>query len=173
MGLRFPPSGFTDRTASRAGVHYASWLRRFAGFVVDALILYLILQLVGLVFSFVPNPFAGTLFRVLEVVSLGSVAEVLYATMCLDRLDGQTPGMRVAQIRCVPAVGHGRISFTQAVVRSLAAVVVVDGLYLASWGYPIAGLALVLVCFWPLVDARRQTWWDHAADVIVMDTRGW
>ncbi len=154
-------------------MHYASWLRRFRGFLVDLLILYLILTVIGLVFSLVPNPFASTLYRVLEVVSLASIVTCVYATLCLDRLDGQTPGMRVAQVRCVPAAGHGRISLTQAVVRSIASVVLVDGLYLASWGYPIAGFLLVVVCLWPLVDARRQTWWDHAADVIVTDTRGW
>lgn len=173
MGLRFPPSGFTDRTAARAGVHYASWLRRFVALLIDSLIILLILQLFGLIFSFVPNPFARALSSVLEIVSLASVIEVVYATMCLDRLDGQTPGMRIAQVRCVPSVGHGRISFTQALVRSVTSVVVTDGLYLLSWRYAVAGLLLAVACLWPLVDARRQTWWDHAADVVVMDTRGW
>jgi uncharacterized RDD family membrane protein YckC len=173
MGLRFPPSGFTDRTAARAGVRYAGWLRRFAGVLIDSLIIYLIWQLIGLISGFVPHPFTNALYTLILILSFASVVDVLYATLCLDKLDGQTPGMKVMQIRCVPSAGHGRISFTQALVRSIAAVIVTDGLYLLSWRYSVAGLLLAVAYLWPLVDARRQTWWDHAADVVVMDNRGW
>jgi uncharacterized RDD family membrane protein YckC len=172
MGLRFPPSGFTDRTASRAGVHYASWLRRFAAVLIDTLIISLIWQLFGLLFGFVPAPFSHVLVTLLLFLSLFSIVDVGYATLCLDKLDGQTPGMRVMQIRCVPSAGHGRISFTQALVRSVVAVVVTDGLLLLASRSLLASLLLVIAYFWPLVDARHQTWWDHAADVVVMDNRG-
>jgi len=35
------------------------------------------------------------------------------------------------------------------------------------------GLASVVAWFWPLIDQRRQTWWDHLAATVVLDDRGW
>jgi uncharacterized RDD family membrane protein YckC len=173
MGLRFPPSGFTDRTAARAGVRYASWLRRFAGALIDGLLISMINYLIGGIFSFAPSPFTSAVFTLFEILSLLSLISILYATLCLDKLHGQTPGMRVMQIRCVPAAGHGRISTTQAVVRSVAAAAVTSvPWFFANW-IPLLWLVPIAAYLWPLVDSRHQTWWDHAANTVVLSDVGY
>ena len=172
MGLRFPPSGFTDRTAALAGVQYASWLRRLGGAVIDGLLISMINYLLGGIFSFAPSPFTSAISTLFEILSVVSLISILYATLCLDKMHGQTPGMRLMQIRCVPAAGHGLVSMTQALVRSIAAVVVTTvPWFFASW-FPALWLVPIVAYLWPLVDSRRQTWWDHAANTVVLSDRG-
>ncbi len=172
MGLRFPPSGFTDRTAARAGVRYASLLRRFAGAFLDGLLVSMINYIIGAVLSFAPSPFTSKLWPLIELFTFLSVIAITYQTLCLDRLEGQTPGMRVMQIRCVPVVGHGRISFAQALVRSISAAVLIDGIwFLTFWGQSWLVLVTLAAYLWPLVDSRRQTWWDKVARTVVLDER--
>ena len=178
MGLRLPPSGFTDRTAALAGVRYASWLRRFGGAFVDGLIVSMIYYLVSRVFIFVIPPFANpNVAYVLYLVFVLPIS-LAYATLCLAKLEGQTPGMRMFQIRCVPVRGHGRLSMPQSLTRAVAADVLLSvPLFLFGHFGGIASLLVVFVpliaYFWPLIDGRRQTWWDHVAATVVLDDRGW
>jgi uncharacterized RDD family membrane protein YckC len=173
MGLRLPPSGLTDRTAPLGGIAYAGWLRRFGAAFLDALLISMINYLLGGILSFTPSPLTSTAITLVEVISLLSVIAILYATLCLDRLHGQTPGMRLLQIRCIPVAGHGRISTSQAVVRSVSAVVLTTvPWFLAEW-IPAIWVLVVAAYLWPLVDSRRQTWWDHLANTIVVNDRSW
>ena len=178
MGLRLPPSGFTDRTAALAGVRYASWLRRFAGAFLDALIVGMIEYLISHVLAFVVPPFANRTAALIVFIAVIAPIAIVYATLCLAKLEGQTPGMRLLQIRCTPVLGHGRLSMPQAFTRSLSAEVLLSAplLLFGRFG-ALVSLLVVLVpfaaYFWPLVDARRQTWWDHIAATVVLDDRGW
>ncbi len=173
MPLQFPPSGFTDQTATRNGVAYASWLRRAGGWVVDGLLVTMIRYLLSTVLSvFGSISSTGTVGVVVSVLLFGSVS-IVYATLCLVNLHGQTPGMRAVRIRCVPASRSGGLTFAQALTRSLTnagieiAVVIIGG-------YTFLGFALLLLAYlWPLVDMRRQTWWDKAASTVVLNDRGW
>jgi uncharacterized RDD family membrane protein YckC len=178
VGLRLPPSGFTDRTAALAGVRYASWLRRFAGLVIDILIILMIEYLILGVLSFTGVHIAAGFYTVLYYLSIVSPIFLAYATLCLAKLEGQTPGMRVMQIRCVPVSGRGSITIPQAFTRSIVVALffTVTSLFYGRGG-ALVSLAVVVIplvaYFWPLVDSRRQTWWDHVAATKVLDDRGW
>jgi uncharacterized RDD family membrane protein YckC len=173
MPLQFPPSGFTDQTATRNGVTYASWLRRAGGWFIDVLLVTMIRYLLVSVLSvFGSFSSAGTLGIVVSLILYASVA-VVYSTLCLANLHGQTPGMRAVRIRCVPASRSGGLTFAQALARSLtnAGVEIVIAIIGA---YTFLGVLLLLVAYlWPLVDTRRQTWWDKAAATVVLSDRGW
>jgi|GEM_PF-1493242 uncharacterized RDD family membrane protein YckC len=180
MGVQFPPSGFTDRTAARAGVRYASWLRRFGGAVIDALLIGTINWLVVNLYVLTVGAISSAVIITYLLILIVSSTAIVYNTLCLAKLQGQTPGMRILQIRCVPFHGRRRISMPQALTRS------VTGAVFTLW-YPVLllraflppsvdlaiGLASVVAWFWPLIDQRRQTWWDHLAATVVLDDRGW
>jgi uncharacterized RDD family membrane protein YckC len=177
MGLRLPPSGFTDRTAAVAGVRYASWLRRLGGLVVDILIILMIEYLIAAVLSFTAVHIAAGFYTVLYFLSIVSPVFLAYATLSLAKLDGQTPGMRFVQIRCVPVSGRGSISIPQAFTRSIVVAMffTVPPLIYGRGGalLSLAAVVIPLVAYlWPLVDQRRQTWWDHVAATKVLDERG-
>jgi len=180
MGVQFPPSGFTDRTAARAGVRYACWLRRFGGALIDGLLISTINYLLANLYVFTIGAIASsTLVTVLLLVIVSSTA-IVYNTLCLAKLQGQTPGMRILQIRCVPVHGRRRISVPQALTRSVAGAVFTASVpvlvlraYLPASVDLALGAATVLAWFWPLIDQRRQTWWDHLAATVVLDDRGW
>ncbi|HEY8080928.1 MAG TPA: RDD family protein [Acidimicrobiales bacterium] len=175
MGLQFPPSGFTDRTAARAGVRYASWLRRAGGVLIDLLILSMINYLIINVLVIITPTFPGVsgLWGIFVILSIFSVVDVVYATLCLTRLQGQTPGMRVMQVRCVHVSQRGRITMPQALTRSLVADLLVAIPLEFRFRYPYLVIVPLLAYLWPLIDQRRQTWWDHAAVTVVLDDRGW
>jgi uncharacterized RDD family membrane protein YckC len=176
VGLRLPPSGFTDRTAALAGVRYAGWLRRLGGLVVDILIILMIEYLIAGVLSFTGLHIPPGFYTVLYYLSIVSPVFLTYATLCLAKLEGQTPGMRLVQIRCVPVSGRGSITVAQAFTRSFVVALfftVPSLLYgrggaLVSWAVVVIPLVAYL---WPLIDSRRQTWWDHVAATKVLDDR--
>ncbi len=180
MGLRFPPSGFTDRTAARAGVRYASWLRRFAAAALDALLVLSINYVALTLYAITIGGLASSTVVDYVVAGLASSTAVLYNTLCLAKLEGQTPGMRFLQVRCTPLGSRRRITIPQALTRSLCGAVFVFSIPFDFLLPQPAGavravvLAVILVSWaWPLVDLRRQTWWDHLAATIVLDDRGW
>jgi len=110
MGVQFPPSGFTDRTAARAGVRYASWLRRFGGAVIDALLIGTINWLVVNLYVLTVGAISSAVIITYLLILIVSSTAIVYNTLCLAKLQGQTPGMRILQIRCVPFHGRRRIS---------------------------------------------------------------
>lgn len=173
MGLRLPPSGFTDRTAARGTIHYACWLRRAGGWVVDLLIVSMINYLLTSVLSILAIPIpVGVLGGLVVDLVLASIS-IAYATLCLARLRGQTPGMRMFDIRCVPVSQRGAVTMPQALTRTLAS----TGLTAVPWlWYPHlewVSLLVIAAYLWPLVDHRRQTPWDFVAATVVVDERGW
>jgi len=180
MGLRFPPSGFTDATAARGGVAYASWLRRGGGLLIDGLLIWTIYILVSIALSIFTAPLHVSLYMAhptiasaLLGIGLIEAIAVVYATACLTKLHGQTPGMRTLQIRCAPAAGRGSLSTPQALTRSLtaAAVSVVPWIFLSRFWFLL--LVYLGAYLWPLIHTRRQTWWDFLAATVVVDDRGW
>ena len=180
MGLHFPPSGFTDKTAGRAGVRYASWLRRFGGVAIDSLMIYTINYVIGALYSLTVGPVANGYVAGIVILAIVSSTAIVYNTLCLAKLDGQTPGMRILQIRCTPIGNRRRISMPQALTRSIAGalftssvtVVFVRPFLPGAAEAGIAGLALV-AWLWPLIDQRRQTWWDHLAATVVLNDAGY
>ncbi|HEV3211929.1 MAG TPA: RDD family protein [Acidimicrobiales bacterium] len=180
MGLRFPPSGFTDRTAARAGVRYASWLRRFGGWAVDTLLIITINYVIAALYTVTIGGITKSYVWTLILIAVVSSTAIVYNTLCLAKLEGQTPGMRVLQIRCTPIGNRRRISIPQAFTRSIVGALFTTSItvqfvrpFLAGWAEAALAVLTVLAWFWPLVDQRRQTWWDHLAATLVLSDGGW
>jgi uncharacterized RDD family membrane protein YckC len=173
VSLSFPPSGFTDRTAARSGVRYASWLRRGGGLLVDLLIISMINYLLVNLLSFAIGPIPNAVIYLLYWLSIVSVISIVYATLCLSRLDGQTPGMRVLQIRCVPVRQRGRVTGAQALTRSVFAELLVAIPWFFHGHYAYLEVLPLAAYLWPLIHKRRQTWWDMLAATVVLDEHGY
>jgi uncharacterized RDD family membrane protein YckC len=171
VGLRLPPSGFVDRTAPRGGVRYAGWLRRAGGYVIDVLLIGMINYVLSRLLVMVVGPFFQGYVYFLLVITLFASISIVYAALCLAKLQGQTPGMRVMQIRCVPVSGRATISMPQSVTRALAAEIVTAVPLYFRYRYLWLELVLLLAYVWPAIDQRRQTWWDHLAATMVLDDR--
>ncbi len=180
MGLRFPPSGFTDKTAGRAGVLYASWLRRFGGWAIDTLLILTINYVIGALYSITIGSIGAGLVATIVLLVVISTTAIVYNTLCLAKLEGQTPGMRVLQIRCTPLGNRRRISIPQAFTRSIVGAVFTSSFavywirpFLAPAAETALGVCTLLAWFWLLVDQRRQTWWDHIAATVVLSDGGY
>ena len=116
----------------------AGWWRRFGGWVVDAIILGVVSEILRLVAGFGP----GT--------GLSLVVDACYFTYFHGRT-GQSPGdaavgIRVIDVRDRPGepIGYGR-----ALIRWLVSIV--------------SGVVIVLGYLWMLWDGQKQTWHDKAA----------
>jgi hypothetical protein len=81
--------------------------------------------------------------------------------------------MRMVQVRCVPVSQRGGLSIPQAFTRSVVADLVTAVPLLFHARYTFLMLVPTIAFLWPLIDQRRQTWWDHAAVTVVLDDRGW
>jgi uncharacterized RDD family membrane protein YckC len=136
-----PPPG--ESRAGPSGPRADFWYR-LGGFLIDAVILFLVGQLVGFVFG----------RNVVAVILIGLALGIGYSVYFIGSGSGQTVGMRVLGIRAIDAATYGRVDYGKAFVRYLVAVVAQIPCYL---GY-----------FWMLWDPERQTWHDKAAKTFVV-----
>jgi uncharacterized RDD family membrane protein YckC len=136
-----PPPG--ESRAGPSGPRADFWYR-LGGFLIDAVILFLVGQVVGFVFG----------RNVVAVILIGLALGIGYSVYFIGSGSGQTVGMRVLGIRAIDAATYGRVDYGKAFVRYLVAVVAQIPCYL---GY-----------FWMLWDPERQTWHDKAAKTFVV-----
>jgi uncharacterized RDD family membrane protein YckC len=136
-----PPPG--ESRAGPSGPRADFWYR-LGGFLIDAVILFLVGQLVGFVFG----------RNVVAVILIGLALGIAYSVYFIGSGSGQTVGMRVLGIRAIDAATYGRVDYGKAFVRYLVAIVAQIPCYL---GY-----------FWMLWDPERQTWHDKAAKTFVV-----
>jgi uncharacterized RDD family membrane protein YckC len=136
-----PPPG--ESRAGPSGPRADFWYR-LGGFLIDAVILFLVGQLVGFVFG----------RNVVAVILIGLALGIGYSVYFIGSGSGQTVGMRVLGIRAIDAATYGRVDYGKAFVRYLVAIVAQIPCYL---GY-----------FWMLWDPERQTWHDKAAKTFVV-----
>ncbi|MDQ6854398.1 MAG: RDD family protein [Actinomycetota bacterium] len=141
MAQPAPPPG--ESRAGPSGPRADFWYR-LGGFLIDAVILFLIGQLVGFVFG----------RNVVAVILIGLALGIGYSVYFIGSGSGQTVGMRVLGIRAIDAATYGRVDYGKAFVRYLVAIVAQIPCYL---GY-----------FWMLWDPERQTWHDKAAKTFVV-----
>lgn len=141
MAQPAPPPG--ESRAGPSGPRADFWYR-LGGFLIDAVILFLLGQLVGFVFG----------RNVVAVILIGLAVGIAYSVYFIGSGSGQTVGMRVLGIRAIDAVTYGRVDYGKAFVRYLVAIVAQIPCYL---GY-----------FWMLWDPERQTWHDKAAKTFVV-----
>jgi uncharacterized RDD family membrane protein YckC len=125
---------------------YASWGARLGAYVIDGLIVNAALYVLNLVAE------GGAAVVLASLVGL--LGPVLYFAL-LEREEGggQTLGKRVVGIRVVRD-GAGTVSTARAVGRYFARIV--------------STLPCLLGYFWPLWDAKSQTFHDKLADTIVV-----
>ena len=141
MAQPAPPPG--ESRAGPSGPRADFWYR-LGGFLIDAVILFLVGQLVGFVFG----------RNVVAVILIGLALGIGYSVYFIGSGSGQTVGMRVLGIRAIDAATYGRVDYGKAFVRYLVAIVAQIPCYL---GY-----------FWMLWDPERQTWHDKAAKTFVV-----
>lgn len=138
-----PPPGGTP--AGPSGPRADFWYR-LGGFLVDGVILYVVGLVIGLIFS-------GNL---VSQILISLAAGIAYSVYFIGSGSGQTPGMRLLNIRAVDAVTGGRVDYGRAFVRYLVGIVSQLPCYL---GY-----------FWMLWDPEKQTWHDKVAGTYVVPT---
>jgi len=137
-----PPGGVP---AGPSGPRADFWYR-LGGFLVDGVILYVVGLVIGLIFS-------GNL---VSQILISLAAGIAYSVYFIGSGSGQTPGMRLLNIRAVDAVTGGRVDYGRAFVRYLVGIVSQLPCYL---GY-----------FWMLWDPEKQTWHDKVAGTYVVPT---
>jgi uncharacterized RDD family membrane protein YckC len=128
---------YGDASGPRAGF----W-RRFAGLILDGIIL-------------------GVIEAILRVALKGGVGSILallvtlaYFTLFVGSRRGQTPGMSALGIRVISFDGSGSIGYGRAFIRWIA-------------GY-LSAIVVFLGFFWMLWDKEKQCWHDKlASDVVV------
>jgi uncharacterized RDD family membrane protein YckC len=138
-------------------LEYAGFWRRFAAFVVDAILLSIIISIL--------SPFRGYWFNIwnlnktwyfvpLITISnlLSSLVTVAYSVV-FWAWRGQTPGGMILNIKVLRGDGT-RISFGYALLRYL--------------GYIVCGLMLGTGFLWIVFDPRKQGIHDKIADTVVV-----
>ena len=111
--------------------------------------------------SVVDGIILGVVGAILAVAFKGAAGSVLallvglaYFTLFVGGESGQTPGMRVAEIRVISFDGGGSIGYGRALIRWIG-------------GY-ISAIVILLGYFWMLWDKEKQCWHDKlAGDVVV------
>jgi uncharacterized RDD family membrane protein YckC len=127
---------------------YAGWGRRFAAWLIDGVLLWLLPTLGALV-----GLHAG-----LGLYPLGALAAAAYFTVCHGGLQGQTLGKRIVGITVRDAESLGRIGYPRAFARWL--VTLLFWMFFLVVGV-LDGLA-------PLWDRNRRAWHDRVVRSVVV-----
>ena len=142
------PAGaqFCASCGKTLGVEYASFWRRFGGYLID----YVIVGVGTSIISFViAATISGTLAPVISLVIAVSYYVLLNANG--GTLGKQAVGIRLQDVNTGEDIGMGR-----ALLRLIVAIA--------------SGLVLLLGYFWSIWDDKKQTWHDKAAGSIVVKT---
>ena len=145
-----PPGVGVPAGYGPTGVTYANWLQRFGAFVIDALCVAVPLFLGGAL-SNVDNAFVGIVSFLIVVASVGVH---VYNRWVRAGRTGQSWGKSALGIRLARDGGRQPIGVGLACGR--------DFLHIVD------GLPFYLGYLWPLWDAKRQTFSDKIAGVIVV-----
>jgi uncharacterized RDD family membrane protein YckC len=137
-----PPGGVP---AGPSGPRADFWYR-LGGLLIDGVILYVVGLVIGLIFR------GNTVSQLLISLAAG----IAYSVYFIGSSSGQTPGMRVLNIRVIDATTGGRIDYGRAFVRHLVSFV--------------SQLACYIGYLWMLWDREKQTWQDKAAQTFVVPT---
>jgi len=138
-----PPPGGTP--AGPSGPRADFWYR-LGGFLIDWVILYVVSLVIGLVFR------GNIVSQILISLAVG----IAYSVYFIGSSSGQTPGMRLLNIRVIDTATGGRVDYGRAFVRYLVAIV--------------SGLACYIGYLWMLWDPEKQTWHDKVASTFVVPT---
>jgi uncharacterized RDD family membrane protein YckC len=132
------------------GVEFATPGARLVGYLVDGLIQFglgLALVLVGTV-GLALLPIIGILIYI-----VGGIALFLYFPYFWQR-SGQTPGMRLMQIKVVRDADGGPVTWGPAILRLI--------------GFWISGIVFYIGYIWVFIDKRKRGWFDLIASTVVI-----
>lgn len=144
-----PSAQAEQAVPSAVATEFAGFWRRFGGLLIDSVILWLFLGILGTLLRFISvgmafltNPFVITL-----------LLSWLYCWLFVG-LKGQTPGKMVVGVKVVDGAG-GVPGLRRAALRELL-------------GKPISTLVFFLGLLWIAWDPRRQGWHDKLATTYVI-----
>lgn len=180
-GASYPPPGGWGRQPYPGGAPYgygagptvppevyASYWPRVGGWLIDALIVWVVSYLVSLplrashIARFTVQTHTGSVTRSGHFSALEFVAEVVivlvYGAIFCGSTRGQTPGMMAVGVRAVDRDTGGRIGFGRALWRGAFEYVLFILLFV-PW---------ILDMLFPLWDSRRQTLHDKASRTVVV-----
>ena len=142
--MAMPPPPQTEGPAA-VSVHSgprAGFWRRFAGLIIDGILL----SIVSGVLRAVIGSGGGAL--------LGLVVDIVYFTVLIGGNRGQTVGQMALGIRVIDFNTGGPIGYGRAFIRWLVAIV--------------SALAIFIGYLWMLWDKEKQCWHDKAANDVVV-----
>ena len=171
-GARVPSdvvSSAFQRTGKRVdpvtGAALASWPRRAAGGLVDALVVLflcsIVIVVVGAAEAFA-NPETDDISDTSVLILLLAILLIppLYQWLLIGKW-GRTLGKKAVGVKVLRGNDAGRVSYPRALQRALAFEVL-----------GIVPFLLVVAFLWPLWDDRCQTLYDKVAGTIVVRLRG-
>lgn len=142
------PAGaqFCASCGKTLGVEYASFWRRFGGYLLDAIIVGVGTTIISLIISAAISSALGPV--------IGFVIGVTYVVLL--NANGGTLGKQAVGIRLQDAETGEDIGMSRALLRYIVAIA--------------SGLVLGLGYLWSIWDDKKQTWHDKAAGSIVVKT---
>jgi uncharacterized RDD family membrane protein YckC len=163
---QFPPPSF----ATPGAMPYAGWGIRLGGWLIDAVILFLVRTIFGallshsnaLVYRHTSVMTNGTVRHLrinFLVIILALIVGIVYATVMIAAR-GQTVGMMAVGIRAVCDPDFGQVGAGAALGRALMAEVLA-----------VTVIGWFLDWLWPLWDKKNQTLHDKVAGTVVLRVR--
>jgi uncharacterized RDD family membrane protein YckC len=140
-----PPQTTGPPPSSGASGPRAGFWRRFAGFIIDSILLGIVSAIIR---SGVSSG-AGT--------GIGLLISLLYYTALIGSTRGQTLGQMALGIRVIDFGTGGPIGYGRAFIRWLVSIV--------------SGVVILLGYLWMLWDKEKQCWHDKAANDVVVPTQ--
>jgi uncharacterized RDD family membrane protein YckC len=119
---------------------------RLVSYIIDAIILWVIGAIVGLIFMALGVGYVAASISIGLLISLG------YFTYFFG--NGQTPGMKVMKIKLCGTDGTYPIGYGKGFLRWI--------------GMLISGLVIYIGFLWILIDKDKQGWHDKIADTYVV-----
>ncbi len=137
-----PQTAGTPPTSGGASGPRAGFWRRFAGLIIDAIIVGIADTILRAIFGYGVG------------VSLGFVVSIVYFTVLIGNSRGQTVGQMALGIRVIDFNTGGAIGYGRAFIRWLVAIV--------------SAAVFLLGYLWMLWDKEKQCWHDKAANDVVV-----
>jgi uncharacterized RDD family membrane protein YckC len=137
-----PPPQTSVPTTGRASGPRAGFWRRFAGLIIDGILV----GIVDGILRAIVGTSAGS--------ALGLVVSIVYFTAMIGSARGQTLGQMALGIRVIDFNTGGPIGYGRAFLRWLVSI--------------ISGIVLLLGYLWMLWDKEKQCWHDKAANDVVV-----
>jgi uncharacterized RDD family membrane protein YckC len=169
---QFPPPG---TYATSTGMPYASWGLRLGGYLIDAVVFFVVAVVLYLPFhhshTLVLHMMArrGVRRRSISAVPilLSGVLYLVYATILCGGRRGQTVGMMAVGVRVVRDGSSEVLGYGKALGRALLEQV----FRLLSLAIFLLGIVWLVDMLFPLWDKKRQTLHDKVVGSVVIRTR--